>query len=58
MALEITWNTALQNIGFSVAAATAIITDQGVTLEDMSSLEDGDITIICQAIRKPGGEVT
>jgi len=57
MALAITWNVALQNIGFSIAAATAIITSQGVTLDDMSSLEDGDITIICQAIRKPGREI-
>lgn len=54
----VTWTTALQTIGFSLAAANAIITDQGVTLDDMSSLEERDITIICQAIRRPGGEIT
>ena len=53
----VSWNQALRNIGFSVQAATNIKTEQGITLSDFVDLEESDIGTICQAIRKPGGEI-
>ena len=52
-----TWLQSLQTIGFSLQASNALTTDQGITLQSLLSLTDDDITIVCQAIRKPGGEI-
>jgi len=53
-----TWIQTLQNIGFSTAAANNIVSEQNIQLEDFVDLKEEDITVICNAIRKPGGDIT
>jgi len=52
-----TWIQTLQNIGFSLDAASHIATGQNIQLEDFVDLDEVDITVICNAVRKPGGEI-
>ena len=40
-----TWVQALQTMGLTLAAANAVQTDQGITLDSLLSLTDDDITI-------------
>jgi len=54
----VTWAQALQNIGFTPATATYIRVDHGIQLVYLLDLEDKNIATICQAVRKPGGEIT
>jgi len=54
----VTWNQALQKIVFTTPAANNITADQGITLSDLLDLEDSDIAVLCQSIRRIGGEIT
>jgi hypothetical protein len=45
-------------LGFTVAAATSIIADQGIdSLEELQVLRDSDISNLCKVVRRPGGTI-
>ena len=45
-------------LGFSAAAATAIIDTQGIdTLEEVRFLSDDEAEGLCSVVRKPGGTI-
>ena len=47
-----------ERLGFTTAAANAIIRDQGIdSLEEVRLLESSDIETLCKTIRRPGGTI-
>lgn len=47
-----------QRMGFSQAAATAVVDDQGIdSLAELRILKDDEITNLCKIIRRPGGQI-
>ena len=45
-------------LGFSAAAATAIVDTQGIdTLEEVRFLSDDEAEGLCSVVRKPGGTI-
>ena len=51
------WNLSLRGIGFSIAAASNIVTEQNILFNNLLNLKDKDIEVIYQSIRKIGREI-
>lgn len=50
--------TAMQRLGCTLAAAQAIVNDQGIdSLVELKVLKDNDVATLCKVIRRPGGTI-
>ena len=56
MAANAAMRTAMERLGFSAAAATALVDDQGLDITSMGTLTDTDVKDMCYYVRKPGGQ--
>ena len=53
----IAMRNALDRIGFSAAAAAAIVNEQGIDqIEEMIILTDAEVENLCKVVRRPGGQ--
>ena len=47
-----------ERLGFTTAAANAIIRDQGIdSLHEVRLLKSSDVETLCKTIRRPGGTI-
>jgi hypothetical protein len=56
MADQAAMQTMFQRLGCTIAAAQAIVNDQGIdSLAELKALKDSDDATLCKVIRCPGG---